>query len=93
MSSGLWAVSMTVRAGRISVFVTPFELLESFKMPFGLKNALQIHHRLLDNGLNDFLVIRRSLGLKSRRLYSRRSVARRRQKSVLDVGPISMMSS
>ncbi|KAE9096312.1 hypothetical protein PF007_g17052 [Phytophthora fragariae] len=57
MASGFWVVSMTDRARMISAFITPFELFEWNRMPFGLKNAPQIYQRLIDNALYGFLKI------------------------------------
>ncbi|KAG3133521.1 hypothetical protein PI126_g19144 [Phytophthora idaei] len=54
MASGFWVVTMTDRARAISAFITPFGLFEWNRMPFGLKNALQIYQRLLDNALYGF---------------------------------------
>ncbi|GMG14512.1 unnamed protein product [Phytophthora fragariaefolia] len=57
MASGFWVVSMPDRARAISAFITPIDLFEWKRMPFGLKNAPQIYQRLLDNALNGFLRI------------------------------------
>uniref|UniRef100_H3H490 Uncharacterized protein n=1 Tax=Phytophthora ramorum TaxID=164328 RepID=H3H490_PHYRM len=58
MASGFWVVSMTEGARKISAFITPFGLFEWTRMPFGLKNAPQIYHRLIDNALYGHFRIR-----------------------------------
>ncbi|OWY93588.1 reverse transcriptase, partial [Phytophthora megakarya] len=60
MASGFWVVPMTDRAREISAFIAPFGLFEWSRMPFGLKNALQIYQRLVDNALYGILKISRS---------------------------------
>ncbi|POM64179.1 LOW QUALITY PROTEIN: Reverse transcriptase [Phytophthora palmivora] len=57
MASGFWVVPMTDRARSISAFITPFELFEWNRMPFGLRNAPQIYQRLLDNALYGFVKV------------------------------------
>ncbi|GMF31897.1 unnamed protein product [Phytophthora fragariaefolia] len=57
MASGFWVLAMTERAWKISAFITPFGLFEWTPMPFGLKNALQIYQRLIDNALYGHLRI------------------------------------
>ncbi|KAE9336372.1 hypothetical protein PF008_g13048 [Phytophthora fragariae] len=57
MASGFWVVSMTERARLISAFITPFGLFEWNRMPFGLKNAPQIYHSLIDYALYGYLKI------------------------------------
>ncbi|GMF53865.1 unnamed protein product [Phytophthora fragariaefolia] len=54
MASRFWVVTMTDRARAISAFITPFELFEWNRMPFGLKNAPQIYQRILDSALYGF---------------------------------------
>ena len=57
MASGFWVVEMTKRARMISAFITPSGLFEWLRMPFGLKHALQIYQRLIDNALYGYLNI------------------------------------
>ena len=61
MASGFWVVEMTERARMISAFITPSELFEWLRMPFGLKNAPQIYQRLIDKLCMDTLRLVRSL--------------------------------
>ncbi|POM62539.1 LOW QUALITY PROTEIN: reverse transcriptase [Phytophthora palmivora] len=54
MVSGFWVVTMTDRARAILAFITPFGLFEWNRILFGLRNALQINQRLIDNALYGF---------------------------------------
>ncbi|KAG6604494.1 reverse transcriptase [Phytophthora cinnamomi] len=53
--SGFWAILMTLRARKISVFVCPLGHFECLRMPFGLKNAPMIYQRMIDNALWGFV--------------------------------------
>ena len=57
MASRFWVVEMTDRSRSISAFITPSGLFEWLRMPFRLKNALQIYQRLIDNALYGYLKI------------------------------------
>ena len=48
---------MSERAKVISAFITPFGLFEWLRMFFGLKNALQIYQRLVDNAIYGYIKI------------------------------------
>ncbi|KAG3127857.1 hypothetical protein PI124_g21622 [Phytophthora idaei] len=54
-ASGFWAVMMTPRARKISAFVCALGHFEWLQMPFGLKNALTIYQRMIDNALWGFV--------------------------------------
>ncbi|OWZ16402.1 reverse transcriptase [Phytophthora megakarya] len=54
MASGFWEVKMTDRARLISAFITSLWIFEWNRMPFGLKDALQIYQRMVDNALYGF---------------------------------------
>ncbi|OWZ08023.1 LOW QUALITY PROTEIN: hypothetical protein PHMEG_00019499 [Phytophthora megakarya] len=66
LESTLWYCSLDMAddgSGRlISAFITPFELFEWNRMPFGLKNAPQIYQRMLDNALYGFTRIPKMAG-------------------------------
>ncbi|OWZ17154.1 hypothetical protein PHMEG_0008947 [Phytophthora megakarya] len=49
------AVMMTMRACKISAFIWALGHFESLRMPFGLKNALMIYQRMIDNALWGFV--------------------------------------
>ncbi|OWY93622.1 hypothetical protein PHMEG_00036913 [Phytophthora megakarya] len=51
MEAGFWAVMMTERARKVSVFVCALGHFEWRRMPFGLKNAPMIYQRMMDNAL------------------------------------------
>ena len=57
MASWFWVVEMTERARSIPAFITPSDLFEWLRMPFGLKNASQIYQRLIENALCGYLKI------------------------------------
>ncbi|KAE8965758.1 hypothetical protein PR001_g28626, partial [Phytophthora rubi] len=55
MTSGFWAVPMTLRAQYISAFICPLGHFQWTRMPFGLKNAPLIYQQMLDNCLWGFV--------------------------------------
>ena len=57
MANSFWVFGITKRAIQISTFITPLGLFEWIRMPFGLQDAPQIYHRLLDNALYGVLGI------------------------------------
>ena len=50
-------MEMTESARMVSAFIAPSGLYEWLRMPFGLKNALQIYQRMVDNALYGYLTI------------------------------------
>ncbi|KAG3069725.1 hypothetical protein PI124_g21477 [Phytophthora idaei] len=54
-ASGFWEIMMTLRARKVSAFVCALGHFEWLRMPFGLKNAPMIYHRMIDNALWGFV--------------------------------------
>ncbi|GMF63198.1 unnamed protein product [Phytophthora fragariaefolia] len=54
-ASGFWAIMMTVRERKIAAFLCPLDHFEWSRMLFGLKNALMIYQRMIDNALWGFV--------------------------------------
>ncbi|KAG3127307.1 hypothetical protein PI124_g21688 [Phytophthora idaei] len=54
-ASGVWAITMTLRARKVSAFVCALGHFEWLRMPFGLKNAPMIYQRMIDNALWGFV--------------------------------------
>ncbi|OWZ06938.1 LOW QUALITY PROTEIN: reverse transcriptase, partial [Phytophthora megakarya] len=54
-ASGFWAIMMTMRARKISVFVCALGYFGWLRMPFGLTNAPMIYQRMIDNALWGFV--------------------------------------
>ncbi|KAG3071002.1 hypothetical protein PI124_g21227 [Phytophthora idaei] len=55
-ASDFWAIMVTLRARKVSAFVCAMGHFEWLRMPFGLKNAPMIYHRMIENALWGFVL-------------------------------------
>lgn len=50
---GYWYIPLSEKANKVSVFVTPDGLYQSYVMPFDMKNAPATFQRLVNNIITD----------------------------------------